>query len=290
VYSNLEVSSWLREHVVLHWSSERAVPTVRIDFGGGKMLEGTLTGNSAHYLLDELGRPLDVFPGLYGPQALLAGLREAEPFARRAAALDDDLLASELRRRHQRALEFSESELAADLRRIGLPAPESEARRAFRERPAAVAEPTALDATERTLAKSRSEAPLLEATLGRRPDSADGLPIELLARLAPHRATCDAGCRALVEKRVDWLGEPMPSAIERFEEMLAADTVRNEIRLHAEIHRWFMDAEAALDFAALNRRVYDELFLSPGGDPWLGLAPREVFSVLRPPSAEAAAH
>lgn len=67
LYANTEVSAFLRSHFVLYWSSERTVPTVTIDFGDGRKLVRTTTGNSAHYVLDEDGRVLDVLPGLYAP-------------------------------------------------------------------------------------------------------------------------------------------------------------------------------------------------------------------------------
>ncbi|HEV7573773.1 MAG TPA: hypothetical protein VGQ21_19940 [Thermoanaerobaculia bacterium] len=47
-----------------------------IDFGDGRVLHRTITGNSIHYLLDATGRPLDALPGLYAPKAFLAQLRE----------------------------------------------------------------------------------------------------------------------------------------------------------------------------------------------------------------------
>ncbi len=77
LYSDQEVSAWLREHVILHWSSERPVPQVAIDFGDGRVLRTTLTGNSAHYVLDADGRPVDVLPGLYGPKPFLKVLGAA---------------------------------------------------------------------------------------------------------------------------------------------------------------------------------------------------------------------
>ena len=78
LYSNDEVSSVLRDRFVLHWRSVRPVPTVTIDFGDGRKLERTLTGNSIHYILDSQARPLDALPGLYGPKAFLRGLTNAE--------------------------------------------------------------------------------------------------------------------------------------------------------------------------------------------------------------------
>ena len=51
LYSNKEISNYLRDNFVLHWQSVRPVPRVTIDFGDGRKLERTLTGNSAHYVL-----------------------------------------------------------------------------------------------------------------------------------------------------------------------------------------------------------------------------------------------
>ena len=78
LYSNADVSSYLRESYVLHWQSVRPVPTVTIDFGDGRKLERTLTGNSIHYILDAEGRPIDALPGLYGPKAFQCRLISAE--------------------------------------------------------------------------------------------------------------------------------------------------------------------------------------------------------------------
>ena len=81
LYSNTEVSALLREHFILHWQSVRPVPKVTIDFGDGRKLERTLTGNSIHYILDSDGRPMDALPGLYGPQAFIRELTRAERVA-----------------------------------------------------------------------------------------------------------------------------------------------------------------------------------------------------------------
>jgi hypothetical protein len=89
LYPNAEVSSLLRERFVLHWESERPVPRVTIDFGDGRKLERTLTGNSIHYILDSEARPLDALPGLYGPNAFLRGLTKAEALFKSVAGKSD---------------------------------------------------------------------------------------------------------------------------------------------------------------------------------------------------------
>src|SRR4029079_12375311 len=76
LYSNAQVSSMLRQKFILYWESERRVPRVTVDFGDGRKLERTLTGNSIHYILDSNGRVFDALPGLYGPGAFLRSLNQ----------------------------------------------------------------------------------------------------------------------------------------------------------------------------------------------------------------------
>ena len=64
------------------------------------------------------------------------------------------------------------------------------------------------------------------------------------------------------------------------QETLLIDAVRNEYDLHRRIHAWFARSEAGDDVEALNERVYDELFLTPSSDPWLGLVPSDAYSAL----------
>jgi hypothetical protein len=85
LYANAQLAPWLRDHFVLHWSSERAVPKITIDFGDGRVLERTVTGNSAHFVLDADGHPLDVLPGLYAPSAFQAELTKSLALAQQVA-------------------------------------------------------------------------------------------------------------------------------------------------------------------------------------------------------------
>ena len=87
LYANQEIAQRLREHFVLHWQSVRPVPRVTIDFGDGRKLERTITGNSAHYVLAADGTPLDVLPGLYGPQQFLAWLDDVQGLHGRISGL-----------------------------------------------------------------------------------------------------------------------------------------------------------------------------------------------------------
>src|SRR6267142_3260428 len=82
LYSNAEVAAALRERFILHWQSVRPAPRVTIDFGDGRKLERTLTGNSIHYILDSNGRTIDALPGLYGPGAFMRSLAQIEEISK----------------------------------------------------------------------------------------------------------------------------------------------------------------------------------------------------------------
>jgi hypothetical protein len=86
LYANDEISKTLRENFVLHWQSVRPVPKVTIDFGDGRKLERTITGNSAHYILTPDAEVVDCLPGLYGPKAFLRKINEDLSLASRSCS------------------------------------------------------------------------------------------------------------------------------------------------------------------------------------------------------------
>lgn len=77
LYADPNVATYLRNNFILHWHSIRPVPKLTIDYGDGRKLERTITGNSAHYVVDRRGRLIDVLPGLYSPQAFRRELDRA---------------------------------------------------------------------------------------------------------------------------------------------------------------------------------------------------------------------
>ena len=105
LYANTTVSNFLRDHFVLYWSSERPVPKVTIEFGDGRTIQGTTTGNSAHYVLDETGAVLDVLPGIYAPVAFTAELTKSLALAKQVARLGPTQRHNTLRLYHQAAQE-----------------------------------------------------------------------------------------------------------------------------------------------------------------------------------------
>jgi hypothetical protein len=82
LYPQSQINRLLRSEFVLHWQSVRPVPKVTIDFGDGRRVERTLTGNSVHLVLDPAGRPVDALPGLFEADVFAALLASARDHAR----------------------------------------------------------------------------------------------------------------------------------------------------------------------------------------------------------------
>jgi hypothetical protein len=282
LYADPEVSRALRERFVLHWSSERPVPKVTIDFGDGRALKGTLTGNSIHYVLDSRGRLIDGLPGLYGPGAFLRLLATAGREAERLAALPDRRFAVEAALFHQRALRRIEAALSSDLAAFGM-------QRKLAELPApkvpAGATPTAYQAAPNAASKSAGETVTLSAiSVAGRQQELEGIDWEPVVEL--HREDWGLRPASLAElRRLHGTGDEgqLDRVARGFEKLVGLDTVRNEYVLHAVLHRWLSLAEGRVpNLAGFNDKVYDELFLTPRADPWLGLSSPETFMALAP--------
>ena len=282
LYANREVSAYLRDRFVLHWSSERPVPVARIDFGDGRVLERTIAGNSAHYLLDARGRPVDVLPGLYSPALFLEALERARPLAVRAASLDDAALADELVATHGAWAAEAEARFASlgSIQQL----PESD---------------TIASAEMRAVSKAAVELPVVRqlrlgtdlaldaAALDRSSETWNQVGALLADRVGAARL--DDRSRALFAalRPADWAraGQPLPAAgvdelIAAFEQVMTRDAAYNELVLHRQIHARLAAGTGAtpIGFAELNRWVYASLFRTPAEDPWLGMATPAVFS------------
>lgn len=283
LYSDPEVSARLREHFVLHWSSERPAPRITIDMGDGRRLVRTITGNSLHYVLDANGRPLDGIVGLYAPRAFLGALDEAERAFQTCGgvtgARQSDCLAAHhtvastaLRRRWEAMVERDRSMVGFDA-----------AVAALTGRTDVVEdEPPAFRAMELTMGKSRIERPMLEVMgLGappaervvREPDFARAGV--LLYGADPMSAQGIALLRLKVG----------PEHADRVQAELTrtalADGARNELMFRRVIHDQFAArASETASFEAMNEWVYRALMLTPASDPWLGLMSGGAWDVI----------
>jgi hypothetical protein len=285
LYANASVSQALRERFVLHWQSERPVPKVTVDFGDGRRLVGTVTGNSIHYILDSQGRLVDALPGLYGPGAFLRRLEDAAQAAGALGDLTDAEFGAGLIVYHNERLKTQAAALVEDFSHVS-DKPVEMARAAvatvWQSRgtgPAAAAE-----ASRRAASKSYIEWPLLTAVLpnGGQPPRFEG-DFESIAFFHRQESELDASSRRLLfAKGGAWVGDKKQDALDHFQKLISEDTVKNEYVLHGVIHSWLAGGKGVPDLADFDQRVYSYLFLTPGSDPWLGLGPTELFSVLTP--------
>ncbi|HEX7832310.1 MAG TPA: hypothetical protein VF787_21815 [Thermoanaerobaculia bacterium] len=253
LYPDPSIAPLLREDFVLHWESVRAVPTITIELGDGRVIRQTITGNSAHYLLDANGRVLDVLPGMVSPAAyraqLLAwrGLNES----------------TDLRAYHGRALTQL---IGTRSRFMAVPAVT-----------ASRAQPTAKNASRLAMTKSLIEAPVLT-----RLDPKASLR-ELPQAMWDSIGEGEKSKVVFSEPALELMARKQPiteAMLDQLRASIAADTILNQEELHYRIHEWFVYGNVS-DFDSLNKRVYAELFLTPLDDPWMGLKPATVFAALQ---------
>lgn len=277
LYSNAEVSEYLREHYVLHWQSVRPVPKVTIDYGDGRKLERTLTGNSIHYVLDSKGTPIDALPGLYGPQAFQRALHDAKGFF-------DSLAAKTDQQRHFALIRYYEDQhnkisirWIKDTQQIGGKVPEG-----FKVVEGMNGE--ALSIAPLAMTKAVTETTILRAMamtkeeLGKVTDEAAWRRI---AELHSSDVVLDGRSIGLIKRQNPKLPEEdMLRLLRKFQDLIALDTVRNEYMLHTELYAWLIKYPGKYDVEKLNEKVYASLFLTPHSDPWLGLFSTDVYTAL----------
>ncbi|MFY9609343.1 MAG: hypothetical protein WAU45_12110 [Blastocatellia bacterium] len=282
LYANEQVSRLLRERFVLHWQSVRPVPRVTIDFGDGRKMERTLTGNSIHYVLDSEGRVIDALPGMYGPGAFLRELSSASSAAAALNGLRTDQERSDaLRRYHESRVKELENAWISDLKRAGLrvgPSREIPKLAAAGSSPpsALMAAAAAISKTglvERPILRGMSDNSTLLESIGR--DAA----WSMIAGLHAEDANLDQTTRTLMSfKDPSLKGASLQAAITALERAVAEDTVRNEYVFRVRIHRWLVSGAAGSEVTSLNEKIYAELFLTPSWDAWLGLRPAGAYS------------
>lgn len=109
---------------------------------------------------------------------------------------------------------------------------------------------------------------------------AEGAALDESSRMLMRHKAVPAEVAARMAFSKSRVEDPLLAMVQNFEHAIALDTARNEHLLHRQIHQWFVDGEAPMDPDALTSRVYDELFLTPDEDPWLGLVPPDTYSAL----------
>ena len=263
LYANSEVSKMLRERFVLHWESVRPVPKVTIDFGDGRKLERTLTGNSIHYVLASDGRVIDAIPGLYSAKAFVAVLADADAFAQNLKTAKPEARCA-LVRYYRDRMTTIESNWASDLRKVGVSAAARNSVPANNVVAAAAQPngnpPNAGKAAALAIGKSVVETPILnQLQLAQAPTpSADELktatPDDLWPQIAAlhfDEAVLDEASRKLIASKNPTAARAAEAAVTKLrvetplvrmfrnlQESIAVDTVRNEYLFRRQILEW----------------------------------------------------
>lgn len=252
LYPSAEVNQLLKDRFILHWESVRPAPKVTIDFGDGRKLMRTITGNSIHYVLDADGNIVDALPGLYSATAFASELRRSADAVREAHTKGSHDYSAHLDSTEQRLLQGWAANLAA----IGVSVP-------ARDR-----------LTEGDLERLTSDQRWQQIShIPANRASFDASAREVMARKFP---TAMAAAPIAATKS---MGEsPMLREFRNVENSVALDTVRNNYMLRLRIIGFMNRREWPL--AQINAWIYSQIFLTPGDDPWLGLAPPDVFSAI----------
>lgn len=271
LYANQKVSNYMRDNFVLHWSSEREVPKVTIDFGQGRVMKSTIAGNSAHYILTSEGRPVDVVPGLYSPNAFVQELEKGLTFAQKWESSGysiDTLKQYHLSRISAEAIEFGKASAAQQTALIP-----------YRKLAGAT---NLLAAEVLTVSKLYIEQPVA-VQLDESPMNPRAVRDSVNSS-----ETLDSGSRKLIVSMApsDWglhpsrlQGEALETMLAELQKRVAGDTLINRHGLHLQIHR-IMSESPKLSFEELNARIYSDVFVTPADDPWLGMAQPEGFTGL----------
>ncbi|WP_375495345.1 hypothetical protein [uncultured Nostoc sp.] len=287
LYPNVEISKLLQDRFILHWQSVRPVPKVTIDFGDGRKLERTITGNSIHYILDASGRPIDAIPGLYSPKEFLRQLQQAEIAVKSYSKLTPSDRESFLRKYHSERLNSIQAQWVADLSRLGIQSPPK-----LVEIPKNPSQPpTAAIASSLAVSKMRVETPMLSALQSDAERNQNALAEitdqkvwDKIAQLYAADVKLDQNSISLIRAKksqsANTQEDNLPIIVKKFEATMALDTVRNEYMLHSQIHQWFIQGRQTRSVEALNDKVYAQLFLTPSSDPWLGLFPSDSYSAI----------
>jgi len=273
LYANKRVSAFLRDHFILVWTSERPVPQITIDFGDGRKIETTGTGNSAHYVMDADGHVLDVLPGLYAAPAFLRELEGSLALAKKIAGASDADRQRALVAHHEHEIAESTRQLSL-LDNVRIPGTygsmvEMGQRMTITKAAIEVRPLRSLGAVLSEQAYSPTAVDLWERA-GRALYEKDG----------PH--VLDEASRGLVV-RLHAHSESEKLVVAKLERHILADTALNQLVLRTQISRELvrrLRADEPANFATLNTWVYANVFHTPASDPWLGLLPRDTFTGL----------
>lgn len=291
LYSNGQVSEFLRANFTLVWQTVRPVPRITIDFGDGRKLERTITGNSVHYVVTSDGWVADALPGLFGPAAFLQRLEAAGHAAKMIQAMPLDQRAQALTNYHLTELRETARQWTEELDAIdaGAVATSTQATVASAAATPDLRCPTLppleweklslQQLTPHFVELERRTTDLHWEQLSQRHAAEAEIDETSRAHIAERRPLAARAGRLAITKSV--VENPLLRLVRNLQYSIARDTVHNEYQLHRKFRVILAHTPtAAANLVELNARIYEDLFLMPLNDPWLGLAPPDVYTGL----------
>ncbi|MFP6676146.1 MAG: hypothetical protein VB878_13775 [Pirellulaceae bacterium] len=278
LYSDPAIAEMLRENFVVYWQSVRDVPKITIEFGDGRKLCGTITGNSIHYVLSSDGSILDAFPGLYEPQIFLEHLKRCADRDKSYLQVPAESRRVWLTRNYRQRLTELTTVWGKHLATVTAHRAEAQGddpQEAVARVVATASRASRLSVTKRVLTEEFVMASLVQTV-----EALEQLTDDLALRRMADAMTCRVSDMTRKIVANESYGNQVEARIAKLESALAADTVLNEFRLRPELLRWLIEAKQVVAVDDLNRRVYADLFLTPGSDPWFGLLPEDRYTAL----------
>jgi len=259
LYPDPKVQEAMRENYVLCWLPVRAAPVLSVNFGDGRKIERTITGNSLHAVLDASDGVVDIMPGLVSPEAFTGWLTDT---AQRIASSGPLPI-----------VDSSQSALAA-----------------LRVDP----DQAAQVAMQRTVSKSHIEIPAFDAGLLPTNTIANTQKIDPTA--APITSFFDdavGGAASMIQS--DWASNPalkkmikretshppqQAAILDRLTRAITADTGINVLTLQPTVRRWLNEQADRPSLQEATQWTYANVFATPLDDPWMGLALFDIFTGL----------
>lgn len=275
LYPNAEISQYLRDNYVLHWRSIRPAPRITIDFGDGRKIERTITGNSIHYILDPDGEVIDALPGLYSPLAFKKYLTQANEMNSALSSIPTERHALALMKYRKANFDAIMQNRQKVIETAGVTMTETKSGSlAILAAPMAVAKAIVVD--EYSILRVYDDFAKFEASL--KFDDWDKL-----AKLYSPDLRVDANSVAMIRRQNAKTGlseGEFKAMFAKLDKFVALDTTRNDFLFHTKLYEWLNRGRGNGDLESLNSQVYDKIFQTPDYDKWLGLYSSDVYTAL----------
>jgi hypothetical protein len=275
LYPNSEISKYLRDNYILHWQSVRPAPRITIDFGDGRKIERTITGNSIHYILDKDGDIIDAIPGLYSPVAFMKYLTQSAEMNKVLGSLPNEKHAVALMKYRKAAFEQIIQKRNKTIETSGVKMTETKSGTlAILAAPMATAKMVVVD--EYSILRVYDDFAKFEPAV-----NFDDW--NKLSKLYSPNLKIDENSVAFIRRQNAKTGlseDEFKAMFAKLDQFVALDTTRNDFLFHTKLYEWLNRGRGAGDLESLNSQVYDQIFKTPNYDKWLGLYSSDVYTAL----------